>query len=392
MPIAKRKKDSMKLIRNVTVLTPFRRLENAQVVIEEGRIAAVEKDSLKPKPSAVDGGGNLLVPGFIDLQVNGAFGEDFTENPSCMWKVASELTRFGVTRFLPTVITSPLEVIAANINTFQAGPPQGFTGAVPLGLHVEGPYLNPTRKGAHREEFLRLPNLEEVQSFSPEQGVRLVTLAPELPGALEVVKELTARGVVVSAGHSAAALNQARDAFAAGITWGTHLFNGMPPFNHYEPGLVGALLIEPGMRFGIIPDGIHVHPTMFSMVWKISGPGRMVAVTDAMSALGMPPGKYVLGPGQDVYVDKRSARLPNGGLAGSILSHDAALRNLIRFTGCPLEEALTCLTTTPAEVMNLGKEIGKIETGYRADLVLLSSSLEVLRTFVDGEEVFCNGR
>jgi N-acetylglucosamine-6-phosphate deacetylase len=382
----------MKLIKNVTLLTPYQRLENANVIIEGGRVAAVGDVGLQGIPDTIDGGGHFLAPGFIDLQINGAFGEDFTENPDCLWRVASGLPMFGVTRFLPTVITSPLDTVAANQQRLRAGPPTGFKGAIPIGLHVEGPYINPDRKGAHRPEFIRQPDLNEMKDFSPEQGVSLVTLAPELPGALEAARELNRRGIVVSAGHSTADLEQAREAFDSGVTWATHLFNGMPPFNHYEPGLAGAVLAEPGMRFGIIPDGIHVHPIMFSLVWKLSGPGRMVAVTDAMSALGMPPGKYVLGPGQEVNVDLTSARLPGGGLAGSILSHNRALRSIIQFTGCPLEEALTCLTTTPADVLGLGHDTGRIEPGYRADLVLLSPRLEVLRTFVNGEEVYRNGR
>jgi N-acetylglucosamine-6-phosphate deacetylase len=195
-----------------------------------------------------------------------------------------------------------------------------------LGLHVEGPFLNPERKGAHRLEYLRSPDPADYASLSLEAGVRMVTLAPELPGAAAVIAELIQRGIVVSAGHSLATFDQARAGFRAGVGYATHLFNAMSPLLQYDPGLPGAVLAEAGLRFGLIPDGIHVHPALVALIWKLTGPGRMTLVSDAMAALGMPPGKYQLGD-LDVMVDETSARLPNGVLAGSILTHPQALRN-----------------------------------------------------------------
>jgi N-acetylglucosamine-6-phosphate deacetylase len=184
-----------------------------------------------------------------------------------------------------------------------------------------------------------------------------------------------------------ATFQQAQEGFESGICCDTHLFNAMSPFTQFDPGLPGAVLSEPGLRFGLIADGIHVHPTTVNLIWRLTGVGRMILVTDAMAALGMPPGLYRLGD-QDVVVDQTSARLHTGNLAGSILPHPDSLRNLIAFTGCSLSEALTCMTTTPARLLGMEEEIGRIEEGLRADLVLLTPDFDVVCTLVDGEIVF----
>lgn len=360
------------------------------VLIEDGRIARIgtlAEVETWPEGQRIEAKGLLLVPGLIELQINGAFGMDFTEHPETIYPVARELPRLGVTRFLPTIITSPLEKIQLAQTQIRSGPPEGFHGAIPIGLHIEGPFLNPERKGAHSPEYLRPPSLDDASQWSQENGVRLVTLAPELPGAHEVIAVLRGRGIVVSVGHSLATLQQAREGFKTGISCATHLFNAMSPLTQFDPGLPGAVLAEPGLRFGLIPDGIHVHPTIVDLIWRLTGPGRMILVTDAMAALGMPPGLYRLGE-KEVVVDGTSARLHNGNLAGSILPHPIALRNLIAFTGCSLTDALSCMTSTPAELLGMEEEIGRIEEGYRADLVLLTPDLDVVCTLVDGEVVF----
>ena len=383
-------KPSRKLILGAQVYTPEQCLSEAAVLIEDGRITQVGtpvEATDWPPGQRIEADGLLLIPGLVDLQINGAFGMDFTAEPATIFPVAQRLPRYGVTRFLPTIVTSPLERIARAQAVLQSGPPEGFRGAIPIGLHVEGPFLNPGRKGAHRQEYLLPPSLEAYAKLSPESGVRLVTLAPELPGALEVITELSRRGIVVSAGHSLASLDQAREGFRAGIRYATHLFNAMSPLQQVDPGLPGAVLAEPGLCFGLIPDGIHVHPTLVDLVWRLSGAGRMTLVSDAIAALGMPPGRYWLGD-LEVIVDETSARLPDGVLAGSILSHPAALRNLMAFTGCSLAEALTCLTTTPAKLLGMAGEIGQVAAGFRANLVLMKPDLEIVCTFVDGEIVF----
>ena len=220
--------------------------------------------------------------------------------------------------------------------------------------------------------------------------MRQVTLAPEQPGALDLVRALRDKGVVVSAGHSVATYEESLRGFASGIRYGTHLFNGMPSPGHRAPGLAGALLTDARPTVGLIADGIHSHPAMVDLAWRALGSERLNLVTDAMAALGMPPGRHRLAE-FEVEVDDTGVHLPDGTLAGSLLSLDTALRNLMAFTGCTLAEALPAVTTTPARLLALGAERGRIAPGYQADLVLLGRDLDVRVTVVAGQIAYSAG-
>ena len=334
-----------------------------------------------------DATGLLLAPGFIDLQVNGGFGLDFTADPATIWDVAAALPRFGVTAFLPTIITSPLSVSQAAQRVLAGGPPAGWRGARPLGLHLEGPFLNPGKKGAHNPAYLRHPSAAGINGWSPPTGVRLVTLAPELPWARQAIAELARRGVVVSAGHSLATFDEATAGFDSGARYATHLFNAMPTLHHREPGLIAAALADPRVTVGLVADGLHVHPALVGLLWRWLGPQRLNLVTDAMAALGMGPGEYLLGDYR-VTVEGDAARLVDGTLAGCVLSLDAMLRAFLSFSGATAAEALPTITTTPARRLGLADRLGRIAPGYDADLVLLSPDLRVVETFVGGESVY----
>jgi N-acetylglucosamine-6-phosphate deacetylase len=373
-------------LQHATLFTPTRRIQDSALLVEGNRIAAVgtvEEVPRPPEARIVEAGGLFLAPGLIDLQLNGGFGLDFTADPSTIWEVAARLPQYGVTSFLPTIITSPVETVAAAQVVLRAGPPPGSRGATGLGLHLEGPFLNPAKRGAHNPAHLRLPAVNAIADWSVENGVRLVTLAPELPGALEVIRALRERGVVVSAGHSMATYDQARAGFEAGIAYGTHLFNAMPPLEHRAPSLAGALLTDPRAIVGLIPDGIHLHPAVVKLAWQSKGVAGVSVVTDAMAALGMPPGAYELGDFA-VTVDGASARLSDGRLAGSLLSLDQGVRNLIAFTGCEVGDALSTVTTTPAKLLGL-TDRGQVAPGLVADLILLTPDLQVVKTIVDGQ-------
>ncbi|MFW5943308.1 MAG: N-acetylglucosamine-6-phosphate deacetylase [Chloroflexota bacterium] len=377
------------LITNATIYTPLQRLEAAAVRIRGAQIAEVGlADELLPAPDdeVLDAGGLLLAPGFIDLQLNGGFGHDFTRDPQTLWPVAAQLPRYGVTGFLPTIVTSPPRTVARAQEIVRRQPDR-FKGATPLGLHVEGPFLNPAKRGAHYPEHLRAPHEALIKEWAPSSGVRLVTLAPELPGALDLVRTLRRNGVVVSAGHSLASYEEALAGFQAGVTYSTHLFNAMPSLHHRRPGLVGAVLATPDVCAGLIADGVHVHAALVRLVWQLLGPRRLNLVTDAMAALGMSPGQYHLGD-HTVAVDEQRATLPDGTLAGSILSLDQALRNLIQFSNCSTGEALQTITSTPAALLGLGGRKGHIAPGYDADLTLLTPDLKIKATFVAGEKVY----
>jgi N-acetylglucosamine-6-phosphate deacetylase len=374
-------------IRPGAILTEGRMLEGAAVLVEGMRIVAVGPVSEFERPAGCEeliDGDLVLTPGLIDLQINGAFGHDFTDEPESTWEVGAQLTRSGVTAFLPTVITSPRERVEAAREVMRRGAPEEYSGAVPLGLHLEGPFLNPARRGAHDPAYLRFPDEEAVEGWSRENGVLLVTLAPELRGALEVIERLKERGVVVSAGHSMATAEEAKTGFEAGVRYGTHLFNAMPPLGHREPGLAGALLAARDVTVGLIADGIHVHPDVVALSWRAKGMERFNLVTDAMAALGMPPGTYKLG-GRDVSVDALSARLEDETLAGSLLSLDQAVRNLAEFTGCEPAEAVFAATAVPAKLLGIDGEYGSIAPGMRADMALWTRDMQVVGTFVGGE-------
>ncbi len=375
----------MLVIQHVTLLTPDHQIDDATVLVENGRFSHIGPSSSTTPPEhaqIIEGNGRFLVPGFIDLQLNGAFGHDFTANPETIWDVAAMLPRWGVTSFLPTVITSPRSQIEKAQDVMQNGRPANFQGAEPLGLHLEGPFLNPQKKGAHNPAYMRQPDLAWIADWSPETAVSLVTLAPEQANALAMVEELASRGIVVSAGHSMATFAEAQAGFANGIRYGTHLYNAMPPLGHREPGLIGALLNTNEIVAGIIPDGIHAHPTMVKLAWELKGPHGLNVVTDAMAALGMPPGDYQLND-FTVTVTETDARLSNGTLAGSILDMETAVSNLIKFTNCPLAEAITSVTTTPANLLNLPHR-GRIAPHAIADAVLLDPNLKVDITISQG--------
>jgi N-acetylglucosamine-6-phosphate deacetylase len=380
----------MLYIHNAIIHTPDEVIEGGAVLVDGPRIAAAGPAAAVPRPAearSVDAGGRILAPGFIELQFNGGFGADFTDDAAAIWRVAEKLPRYGATTFLPTIITSPLEKIAAGMSVVTSPAPRGFRGARPLGLHVEGPFLNPAKKGAHNPKYLRTPDLASVADWSPANGVRLVTMAPELPGALDVIGALASRGVLVSTGHSNATFAQAVAGFDAGARYGTHLFNAMSAFGHRDPGLPGALLTDPRPTVGFIADGVHTHRSVIQLAWTMLGPRRMNLVTDAMAALGMPAGQHLLGD-FEVVVDATSARLADGTLAGSILSLDQALRNLVEVTGCSLSDALATMTTTPARAIRVDHERGRVQAGYMADLVLLTPDLRVHSTIAEGEVVF----
>lgn len=384
----------MLTIEGATVYTPNRVIERGRVLVADGRIRAIgTAGTLPPVVGArlIDAHGHLLLPGFFDLQLNGGFGHDFTQRPDSIWEVAAELPRYGVTAFLSTIVTSPPDTVRRAQDVLVQGPPSSFAGAWPLGLHLEGPFLNPGKQGAHHPRYLRLPSLPDIVDWSPANGVRLVTLAPELSGAIGVVEALADRGVVIAAGHSLASYAEAQAGIEAGIRYGTHLFNAMAGLHHRRPGLIGALLADERITVGLIADGVHVHPALVKLVWELVGNGRFNLITDAMAALGMPAGTYPLGNFQ-VAVDETSARLSDGTLAGSVLSLDVALRNLMNFAGCSLAEALPTVTTTPFALLGLDQQKGQIAPGYDADLVLLAPDLTVICTIVAGQIVYQNSQ
>lgn len=345
-------------------------------------------DDTASRAVVVDGSGLLAAPGFVDLQCNGALGIDLASAPERLWELAAHLPRWGVTAWLPTIVSTPPEVVERALSTLAQGPPAGWVGAVPLGLHLEGPFLAAPKRGAHPQSLLRPPDPETAAAWASAAGVALVTLAPELEGALDVVRGLVERGVVVSLGHSGATLDEARAAVDAGATWVTHLFNAMSPLHHREPGLPGVALTDERLHVGLIADGVHVHPAVVALAQRALG-HRLTLVTDSVAALGVPPGEQVLGRAT-VIVDDDAVRLPDGTLAGSNLSLDQAVRNLVAFTGCEAAAALAAASSAPARLLGDSSR-GALHPGARGDVVLLTPALEVVATVIGGSVAFDAG-
>jgi N-acetylglucosamine-6-phosphate deacetylase len=356
------------------------------VAVEADRIAAIGDAAANAAGHVVDLDGLWLVPGLIDLQVNGAAGHDTTDDPGSIWAVGEAIAATGVTAFLPTIVTAPEGRTDEALRVVAAGPPVGYRGAAVLGLHLEGPFLSPRRHGAHDPALLRDPEADLAAGWSREAGVTIVTIAPELTGGVELIRSLTARGIVVSIGHSDATLEQARAGIEAGARYATHLFNAMPPLDHRAPGIAAAVLADERVTVGMIPDTIHVHPTVLDLAWRICGTDRFSVVTDAMAALGMPHGTFRLGA-KDVTVDETGCRLPDGLLAGSNLRLDDGLRNLAAATDRGIETAVAAATTVPARLLGL-TDRGRITPGARADLTIVTADFEAAGTIVGGRLVW----
>lgn len=362
-------------------------LTPAEVSVAGGRIvAAASPDPGRAGADVLDATGCVVVPGFVDLQVNGAGGIDLTAEPERLWEVAALLPRWGVTAWLPTIVTSPAPVRDRALATLRQGPPDDTPVATPLGLHLEGPFLNPERKGAHEARHLRPPDPELVGHWSHDTGVALVTLAPELPGALDLVRQLVDRGVVVSLGHSSATADQATAGVDAGARWATHLFNTMPPLHHRDPGLAGVALTDERLRVGLIADGLHVHPRMVRLAARALGE-RLTLVTDAVAALGVPPGPIRLGD-LEALADDDGVRLADGTLAGSNLAMVTAVANLRAFAEVELPAAVHAATTAPARVLGLAGERGVVAPGAVGDLVVLDDLGRVAATVIGGRVAY----
>lgn len=373
-----------------TALTPQRRILNAAILIQNGIVQAIAPAEQLPAPTGariVRLPEHTAAPGLLDSQINGAFGYDFTEEPESIWHAAQKLPRYGITAFLPTIISSPPETYARALAALRH-PPTNFRGARPLGWHFEGPYLNPQAAGAHNPAHIRPPNLRETTNWTRANGVRLVTLAPEQPNALALLRQLQRNGVSVSAGHTTATFEQAQTALTHGIRSATHLFNAMPPLHHRTPGIVGAFLMDKRVRVGIIADGIHLHPQVIRLLWKVRGGLRVYLVSDGIAALGLPAGAYTLG-GTRVISDGVRAQRENGTLAGSILPLDADIRNLMHFTGCTLQAAIGAATREPARLLR-ETTLGSLQPRAPANVILLNAANEVTATLISGEWVYCS--
>jgi N-acetylglucosamine-6-phosphate deacetylase len=370
---------------NARVLTPDGFVEGLAVLMQGGLIVDLVADAALPADAVrQDLQSATLVPGFIDAQVNGGGGVLFNNDTSvdAIRTIAQAHRRFGTTGLLPTLISDDADVMARAIAATRDAIEQGVPGV--LGVHLEGPYIAPARKGTHDAGKFRVPDAYEVaMATSLDNGVTLLTLAPEqVP--VDTIRTMVARGAIVVAGHTAATYEQIRAGIEAGVSGFTHLYNAMSPLQGREPGAVGAALEDDGCWCGVIVDGVHVHPASLRVALAAKPSGKVFLVTDAMPMVGSDDPAFDL-YGETITAIDGVVRNAAGSLAGSALDMATAVRNSVRLVGLPLEEAARMASTYPADFLGLGDSHGRIAPGYRADLVALDDDLQVIGTWIGGE-------
>ncbi|NRF92400.1 N-acetylglucosamine-6-phosphate deacetylase [Paenibacillus frigoriresistens] len=374
-----------KWITNVRVVAETGIIDQGSVCVENGRITAIVEGELVDSEGLeiLDGEGKLLIPGMIDVHIHGAKGYDMMDGTVRSIEVVSETcAATGCTSFLATSVSSKMEDLLQMIDNVKqvAGKERG---ASIVGIHTEGPYLNIKRKGMQNEVFLRHPDITEMERVVEQSGslLKMVTIAPELPGGMELVTYLRGRGIIVAIAHSDATYDEATEAFRLGASHITHCFNGMRPIHHRDPGLVVAAFEQPHVSLQAIVDHVHLHPAIVRLMHKIKGAEGMVLITDALHAMGLGDGDYQFG-GHAVKVAGGVAQLEDGTLASSTVTMNEALRNTVEL-GISLEDAVTMASRTPADLLGLPQK-GRIALGADADMVLLDDQFQVTWTMIDG--------
>ena len=371
-----------RIFHNGHVLTERGFERDVCVVVEDGFIVAVLHGD-PPSGDLIDLDGGYLVPGFIDAQVNGGGGVLFNNDTSvdAINAIGRAHRRFGTTGFLPTLISDDAAVMQRAITATRDAIEQGVPGV--LGIHLEGPYLAPARKGTHDDAKFRVPDADEIaMATSLDNGISLLTLAPERVPT-ESIRAIVRRGGIVTAGHTAGSYDEIRAGIDAGITGFTHLYNAMTPLQGREPGAVGAALEDDACWCGVIVDGVHVHPASLRVALKAKPRGRVFLVTDAMPMVGGDDPSFDL-YGETITAIDGVVRNAAGALAGSALDMASAVRNSVHLLGLPLDEACRMAAQYPAEFIGVAHSHGRIAPGYRADLVLLDAGIRVQRSWIGG--------
>jgi N-acetylglucosamine-6-phosphate deacetylase len=373
--------------------TPIQEIEHPTLAVEDGRIIEISWRDGSERPrnaSVVDFGDAVLAPGYVDIHIHGGAGVDLMRAPASeLPRLGKFLSTHGVTGYFPTTVAAPIDSICSALDrlagAIEAASPVA-DGARPLGIHLEGPYLSHKRRGVHPPENLIEPTLENFERLwqAARGHLRVITIAPELPGAMEVIAEAARRKVCVSIGHSDSDLPTAHAAVDAGARHATHTFNAMHPLDHREPGIVAEVLTNDRLSADMIVDGIHVAPQVVQIFLETKGRERAVLITDAIMATGMPDGHYQLGP---IEVDVKDGKCTsNGSLAGSVLTMDRAVRNVTRFSSWSLRDAVRAASLNAARAVGLVGTHGILQVGARADFTVLSPSGDVIKTIVGGKE------
>jgi N-acetylglucosamine-6-phosphate deacetylase len=379
------------LITNARIVTSEGTIPNGWLFVESGRISgfgAGNAGTERAPGQIINAQGLSLLPGFIDVHVHGGVGHEVMDaNPEGLQQLARFYAEHGVTGFLATTWTDSQERImrALDVVAESVGPTE--RGATILGAHLEGPYLNRERAGAQNARYVRVADQEEAVAILDSGVIRLVSLAPEFEENLWLVQECARRGITASVAHTGADYAQMIRAIDSGITHATHTFNAMGTLHHREPGVIGAVLTRGEVRCELIADNIHVHPAILNLVYLAKGIDHVILISDAIRGAGMPDGEYAIDE-RVIVVKDGSARLPDGTLAGSVLTMDRALRNFAAATGESAETLWKVVSLNPAKAAGVAERKGSIERGKDADLVLLNGDVNVRATIVEGRVVF----
>ena len=383
------------IIINGTIITPFHLVSGKAIIVEKGRIREiVNEEELSTATltgaEVIEGKDKFIVPGYIDIHVHGGGGSDVMDGDyEAINQVAIAHSHFGTTSFLPTTMTMSKDKIIRSLLSICEAVKKGTAGAEILGIHMEGPYINPEKKGAQKEDDIKKISIEGFLEFNQASGnlIRLVTIAPEMLGAIGLIKYLYKQGIIVSVGHTNATYVQTQAGIQAGLSHVTHVFNAMRELHHREPGVVGAALTSPELTVEVIADGIHIHPIVLKILTKIKEGEKIVLITDAMRAAGLKDGTYDLG-GQEVIMAKGQARLKDGTLASSVLTMDKAVKNMVNKVGIQLPKAIQMASFNPAKSIGIDDKKGSLEPGKDADIVILNKNLETELSIVAGKIVY----
>lgn len=375
------------LIRNCRIIYE-NQIENGSVLIADGKIQELNT-TITEDDTVIEANGMYLSPGFIDIHIHGAGGYDTMDGTyEALNSISKTIATNGTTAFLPTTMTCKIEEIRKALASISNAKHRGTEGAIVLGAHMEGPFINPAMIGAQNPNFLQKPSLECFHEIAKDylSDVTSVTLAPELEGASDLIRYLVEQKIKVSVGHSSATYEATMNAIRLGLSHSTHLFNAMKGLHHRDPGVLGAVF-DSDITAEVIVDGIHVAYPALRVALKQKGVEKMILVTDAMMACCMPDGLYYLG-GQEVYVAEKRANLKSGTLAGSILTLNKAVKNVYENTLLSLPEVIKLATYNPAKYCNVENRKGLIKEGYDGDLILFDDDIEIQYTIVGGKLVY----
>ncbi|MBC7759040.1 MAG: N-acetylglucosamine-6-phosphate deacetylase [Phormidesmis sp. FL-bin-119] len=386
-------------ISNARVITPFRILENATILVEQGKISHITQESADLEDAvAIDAGGNYVSPGFIDIHVHGGGGHDFMDgSEEAFLKIAETHAMFGTTGLMPTTLTSELDELYHTLDLYKQADRNNVKGAQFLGMHLEGPYFSMAQRGAQDPRYIHNPDPKEYMDIlSRSNDIKRWSAAPELEGAIEFAHQLRAKNILVAMAHTDAIYEEALVAFEAGYTLATHFYSCMSGVSRREcfryAGVIETAYLIDEMDVEIIADGIHLPAPLLKLIYKIKGPDRVALITDSMRGAGMPPGESILGSkhnGLKVIIEDGVAKLPDRtSFAGSVATCDRLVRNMIKMADVPLLEAVKMASLTPANILGIASSKGSLVKGKDADIVIFDEDIRVSTTIVGGRVIY----